>query len=72
VAGKAANKGIAAISTGPWPLPRPAATANTLPLEVVVTAQERGQARDLDATGMELLAKLGEGNTTSDGRNTRW
>jgi len=32
-----------------------AAVAATLPLEVVVTAQERGRARDLEAAVAELL-----------------
>jgi hypothetical protein len=31
-----------------------------LPLDVVAAAQERGRARDLDATVAELLAELGE------------
>jgi len=34
------------------------AVAATLPPEVVATAQERGRARDLDATVAELLVEL--------------
>ena len=37
-----------------------AAAAATLPPEVVAVAQERGRARDLDATVAELLAQLEE------------
>ena len=37
-----------------------AAVAATLPPEVVAAAQERGRARDLDATVAELLAELGQ------------
>jgi tetratricopeptide (TPR) repeat protein len=37
-----------------------AAVATTLPPEVVAAAQERGRARDLDATVAELLVELGE------------
>ena len=37
-----------------------AAVAAALPPEVVTAAQERGRARDLDATVAELLAELGE------------
>jgi tetratricopeptide (TPR) repeat protein len=37
-----------------------AAIAATLPPEVVAAAQERGRARDLDATVAELLVELGE------------
>jgi len=37
-----------------------AAVAATLPPEVVAAAQERGRARDLDATVEELLAELEE------------
>ena len=37
-----------------------AAAAATLPPEVVTAAQERGRARDLEATVAELLAELGE------------
>jgi hypothetical protein len=35
-----------------------AAVAATLPPEVVAAAQERGRARDLEATVAELLAEL--------------
>ena len=41
-----------------------AAVAATLPPEVVTAAQERGRARDLEATVAELLVELGE--TTQD------
>jgi hypothetical protein len=34
--------------------------AATLPPEVVAAAQERGRARELDATVAELLVELGE------------
>jgi hypothetical protein len=37
-----------------------AAVAATLPPDVVAAAQERGQARDLEATVKELLAELGD------------
>ncbi len=37
---------------------RIAAVAATLPPEVVAAAQERGRARDLEATVAELLAEL--------------
>ncbi len=37
-----------------------AAVASTLPPEVVAAVQERGQARDLDATVKELLVELGK------------
>ena len=37
-----------------------AAAAATLPPDVVAAAQERGRARDLEATVQELLAELGE------------
>jgi tetratricopeptide (TPR) repeat protein len=37
-----------------------AAVAATLPSDVVAAAQERGRARDLEATVAELLAELGE------------
>ena len=37
-----------------------AAAATTLPPEIVAAAQERGRARDLDATVAELLEELGE------------
>jgi hypothetical protein len=37
-----------------------AAVAATLPPDVVAAAQERGRARDLEATVAELLAELGE------------
>ncbi|MBN2390702.1 MAG: hypothetical protein JXR84_08265 [Anaerolineae bacterium] len=37
-----------------------AAVAAKLPPEVVVAAQERGRARDLQATVLELLEELGE------------
>jgi predicted ATPase/tetratricopeptide (TPR) repeat protein len=37
-----------------------AAVASTLPPEVVAAAQERGRARDLDATVKELLVELGK------------
>ena len=36
------------------------AIAAALPPDVVAAAEERGQARDLDATVAELLAELGE------------
>jgi hypothetical protein len=36
-----------------------ATVAATLPPEVVAAAQERGRARDLDATVAELLVELG-------------
>jgi hypothetical protein len=36
-----------------------AAVAATLPPEVVAAAQERGRARDLEATVAELLTELG-------------
>jgi hypothetical protein len=37
-----------------------AAVAATLPPDVVAAAQERGRARDLEATVAELLVELGE------------
>jgi len=37
-----------------------AASAASLPPDVVAAAQERGRARDLEATMAELLAELGE------------
>jgi hypothetical protein len=37
-----------------------AAVAAVLPLDVVAAAQERGWARDLDATVAELLIELGQ------------
>jgi hypothetical protein len=40
-----------------------AAAAATLSPDVVAAAQERGRARDLDATVKELLAELGKEST---------
>ena len=37
-----------------------AAVAATLPPDVVATAQERGRARDMGATLVELVAELGD------------
>jgi len=40
-----------------------AAVAATLPPDVIAAAQERGQARDLDATVAELLDEMGKTGT---------
>ena len=43
-----------------------AAVADTLPSDAVVAAEERGRARGLEATAVELLAELEASDTLSD------